>query len=75
MGLTKWRDRYYAESRVVDDGKALRLAKERQEGKLKRWSVECGNKEAAQNYEAKVRSRVQDHSDDTRVDGLTSPQV
>lgn len=56
MGLTKRRDRYYVEFRVVDDGKVLRLAKERQGGKLKRWSVGCGNKEAAQNYEAKLRS-------------------
>ena len=58
MGLTKRRDCYYVEFRVVDDGKVLRLASKRHGGKLKRWSVGCGNKEAAQNYEAKLRSEL-----------------
>ena len=58
MGLTKRRDSYYVEFRVVDDGKVLRLANERQGGKLKRWSVGSGNKQAAQNYEAKLRSEL-----------------
>lgn len=58
MGLTKRRDWYCVEFRVVDDGKVLRLASKRHGGKLKRWSVGCGNKEAAQNYEAKLRSEL-----------------
>jgi len=58
MGLTKRCDRYYVEFRVVDHGKVLRLANERQGGKLNRWSVGYGNKEAAQNYEAKLRSEL-----------------
>lgn len=36
MGLTKRHDSYYVEFRVVDDGKVLRLANERQGAKLKR---------------------------------------
>ena len=58
MGLTKRRDGYYVEIRVMDDGKTLRLATKRQGGKLKRWKVGCGNREAAHNYEAKLRAEL-----------------
>ena len=56
MGLTKRRDGYYVEMRVIDDGKMLRRATKEQGGKLKRWKVGCGNREAAHNYEAKLRA-------------------
>ena len=36
MGLTKRRDSYYVEFRVLDDGKALRLAHVGVGGRLKR---------------------------------------
>ena len=50
MGLTKRLDGYYVEMRVIDDGKSLRRATKEQGGKLKRWKVGGGNREAAHNY-------------------------
>ena len=39
MGLTKRRDSYYVEFRVLDDGKTLRLATSVAGARLKRWKV------------------------------------
>jgi integrase len=58
MGLTKRPDGYYVEMRVIDDGKTLRRATKEQGGKLKRWKVGGGNREAAHNYEAKLRAEL-----------------
>lgn len=58
MGLTKRLDGYYVEMRVIDDGKTLRRATKEQGGKLKRWKVGGGNREAAHNYEAKLRAEL-----------------
>jgi integrase len=56
MGLTRRKDSYYVEFRVVDKGKALELAKGG--GKLKRWKVGCLNKAEAKSQEAVIKTRL-----------------
>ncbi|WP_447600251.1 tyrosine-type recombinase/integrase [Nitrospira sp. Nam80] len=57
MGLTKRKDSYYVEFRVVDDGKVLTLAPPGA-GKLKRWRVGCLNKHVAKNHEAILKAKL-----------------
>ena len=57
MGLTKRRDGWYVEFRVVDDGKLLRLAPIRM-GKLKRWKVGCRNRGLAKDQEAIIKTKL-----------------
>ncbi len=57
MGLTKRRDSYYIEFRVIDspDGQSLQLAAGVRGARLKRWKVGCTNKTAAKEAEAAIR--------------------
>lgn len=57
MGLTKRKDSYYVEFRVLDNGKSLFLAPNGQ-GKLKRWKVGCLNKGEARNQESLIKTRL-----------------
>jgi len=56
MGLTKRKDGYYIEFRVIDDGCVLSLAPPGG-GKLKRWKA-CPNKAAAKNQEAIIKTQL-----------------
>jgi len=56
MGLTRRKDSYYVEFRVLDDGNALTLA--RGGGQLKRWKVGCLNKTAAKEHEAILKTKL-----------------
>jgi hypothetical protein len=56
MGLTKRKDSYYVEFRVLDDGNVLTLA--RGGGQLKRWKVGCLNKTAAKEHEAILKTKL-----------------
>lgn len=60
MGLTKRRDSYYVEFRVLtsDDGKTLRLASGIKGATLKRWKVGCLNKTVAREMEATIRTNL-----------------
>lgn len=58
MGLTKRKDSYYVEFRVVDDGKTLRLATGVVGARLKRWKVGCRNKEEARKQEAIIKTQL-----------------
>ncbi len=55
MGLTKRKDSYYVEFRVLDDGEALRLASGGG-GQLKRWKVGSLNKTVAKQQEALIKT-------------------
>ncbi|MDK2743471.1 MAG: site-specific integrase [Nitrospira sp. BO4] len=57
MGLTKRKDSYYVEFRVLDDGNALKLASGGG-GQLKRWKVGSLNKTVAKQQEAVLRTRL-----------------
>lgn len=57
MGLTKRKDSYYVEFRVIDDGTCLKLATGGG-GQLKRWKVGSRNKEAARHQEAIHRTKL-----------------
>jgi hypothetical protein len=57
MGLTKRRDSYYVEFRVLDDGKVLSLASDGG-GQLKRWKVGTVNKTTAKQQEAIIKTRL-----------------
>jgi integrase len=57
MGLTRRKDSYYVEFRVLDNGKTLSLTPHGQ-GKLKRWKVGCLNKGEAKTQEALIRTRL-----------------
>ena len=57
MGLTKRKDSYYVEFRVLDDGEALRLARGTG-GQLKRWKVGSLNKTAAKQQESLLRTQL-----------------
>jgi hypothetical protein len=57
MGLTKRKDSYYVEFRVLDDGKALKLASSGG-GQLKRWKVSSLNKTVAKQQEAIFRTKL-----------------
>jgi integrase len=58
MGLTKRKDSYYVEFRVLDTGKALTLASGVPGAKLKRWKVGCTNKTTAKHHEALIKSKL-----------------
>ena len=58
MGLTKRRDSYYVEFRVLDDGKTLTLARSATGGNLKRWKVGCTNKTEAKRQEAIIKTEL-----------------
>ncbi len=58
MGLTKRKDSYYVEFRVIDDGKRLHLAAGVQGAKLKRWKVGCTNKTTAKQQEAIIKTQL-----------------
>lgn len=58
MGLTRRKDSYYVEFRVIDDGKTLRLATNMPGSRLKRWKVYCKNKERAKVEEAAIRQQL-----------------
>ncbi|MBX3348865.1 MAG: site-specific integrase [Nitrospira sp.] len=56
MGLTKRKDGYYVEFRVLDDGKTLSLSSIGQGGRLKRWKVGSLNKTVAKQQEALLKT-------------------
>ena len=56
MGLTKRKDSYYVEFRVLDNGKTLSLGSEAIGGKLKRWKVGSSNKTVAKQQEAIIKT-------------------
>lgn len=56
MGLTKRRDSYYVEFRVLDDGKTLKLAGSVAGARLKRWKVGSLNKTTAKQQEAIIKT-------------------
>ncbi len=58
MGLTKRKDSFYVEFRVIDNGKALELAPGVQGAKLKRWKVGCTNRTTAKQHEAILKSKL-----------------
>lgn len=60
MGLTKRRDSYYVEFRVIEsgDGKSLVLASGVPGAKKKRWKVGCLNKTVAREMEAAIKTRL-----------------
>ena len=55
MGLTKRKDSYYVEFRVIDDGEKLALARGRG-GKLKRWKVGSMNRTLAKQQETIIKT-------------------
>jgi len=57
MGLTKRKDSYYVEFRVLDDGDTLRLASGGA-GQLKRWKVGSLNKTTAKQQESILRTKL-----------------
>ncbi len=60
MGLTKRKDSFYVEFRVItaEDGKTLRLASGVQGAKLKRWKVGCLNRTVAKEMEATIKTNL-----------------
>ena len=58
MGLTKRKDSYYVEFRVLDNGKVLELAPGVQGAKLKRWKVGCTNRTTAKQQEAIIKTKL-----------------
>ena len=56
MGLTRRRDSYYVEFPVLDDGKALTLARGVPGAKLKRWKVGSLNRTLAKQQEAIIKT-------------------
>lgn len=58
MGLTKRKDSYYIEFRVLDDGKTLRLAPGIAGARLKRWKVGALNKTVAKQQEAILKTEL-----------------
>ena len=60
MGLTKRRDSYYVEFRVIEseDGKSWSLASGVPGAKKKRWKVGCLNKTIAREMEATIKTRL-----------------
>jgi integrase len=57
MGLTKRKDGWYVEFRVLDDGETLKLAS-RGGGQLKRWKVGSLNKTVAKQQEAVIKTKL-----------------
>ena len=58
MGLTKRKDSYYVEFRVIDDGKTFTLAQGVIGAKLKRWKVSSLNKTMAKQQEALLKTNL-----------------
>lgn len=58
MGLTRRKDSYYVEFRVLDNGKTLSLASGIRGAKLKRWKVGCTNKTVAKQQEAVIKTKL-----------------
>lgn len=58
MGLTKRKDSYYVEFRVLDDGKVLSLAAGVPGATLKRWKVGALNKTVAKQQEAILKAKL-----------------
>lgn len=58
MGLTKRKDSYYVEFRVLDNGKVLTLASGIYGAKLKRWKVGSTNKTTAKQQEAIIKTKL-----------------
>lgn len=58
MGLTRRKDSYYVEFRVLDNGKVLTLASGIQGVKLKRWKVGCTNKTTVKQHEAIIKTKL-----------------
>ncbi|MCB9711677.1 MAG: site-specific integrase [Nitrospiraceae bacterium] len=56
MGLTKRKDGWYVEFRVVDDDKVLSLAPHGGIGRMKRWKTGTPNKTVAKQWEAKIKT-------------------
>ncbi len=56
MGLTKRRDGWYVEFRVVDDDKVLSLSPGGTIGRMKRWKTGTPNKTVAKQWEAKIKT-------------------
>ena len=60
MGLTKRRDSYYVEFRVIEseDSKSWSLASGVPGARKKRWKVGCLNKTIAREMEAAIKTRL-----------------
>ncbi len=58
MGLTKRRESYYVEFRVIDDGRNLALSSLAHGGKLKRWKVGSSNRTVAKQQEALIKTEL-----------------
>ena len=58
MGLTRRKDSYYVEFRVLDDGKTLMLASGTAGAKLKRWKVGSLNRTVAKQQEALIKTEL-----------------
>jgi integrase len=56
MGLTRRKDCYYVEFRVLDDGKTLTLASGVAGAKLKRWKTGTSNRTIAKQQEALIKT-------------------
>jgi len=56
MGLTKRKDGYYVEFPVMDDGKALTLARGTPGARIKRWKVGSNNRTQAKQQEAIIKT-------------------
>lgn len=56
MGLTKRKDGWYVEFRVVDDDKVLSLSPNGAIGWMKRWKTGTTNKTVAKQWEAKIKA-------------------
>jgi len=56
MGLTKRKDGWYVEFRVVDDDKVLSLSPGGTIGRMKRWKTGTTNKTVAKQWEAKIKT-------------------
>ena len=56
MGLTKRKDGWYVEFRVVDDDKVLSLSPGGAIGRMKRWKTGTTNKTVAKQWEAKLKT-------------------
>jgi integrase len=58
MGLTKRKDSYYVEFRVIDDGRFLTLPSNTYEGRLKRWKVGSLNRTQAKQQEVLLKTEL-----------------
>ena len=56
MGLTKRKDGWYVEFRVIDDDKVLSLSPGGTIGRMKRWKTGALNKTFARQWEAKIKT-------------------